>query len=93
MGRNPPREPLTPEEWRARHLRGSPPRILADPELRTFIDARLPAMTFDQLAAVVRTAFGPARAPSRSAIHRYWKTVALLRPEATEPPGAPADRS
>jgi hypothetical protein len=92
MARNPPRKLLTAAEWRARHLGGTPPRIWADSEVRDFIDAHLPTMTFSQLAGATLEAFGKPRAPSRSAIARYWKRVASLRPDAVKPSGSPPDR-
>ena len=67
-------------EWRARHLPGRPGKIAGDPAVRAFIDARLPTTTFTKLAAAGRDGSGADRAPSRSAIHRYWlRTLAGTR--------------
>ncbi len=72
------RELLTAAEWRARHLPGQPSRIVGDPEVRAFIDARLSTMTFVELAEAARVEFGLPRAPSKSAIARYWHRLAAL---------------
>lgn len=47
-------------------------RIEADDELRAFILARIGDLTFDQVRAEVAATLGPARCPSRSALHRWW---------------------
>ena len=67
------RPPKTPAEWRAMHLRGYPGKIIADPELRAFVDRHLEKFTFVALAAMCSEAFGAERAPSKSAIGRYWQ--------------------
>lgn len=59
-------------DWRAAHCRGSPAKILADKELRAFIDARLGRMPFRTLAAAAAAEFGHERAPGRSSIARYF---------------------
>lgn len=75
--RPPPRKPRTElvsaAEHRRRHLPGLPFKAAADPEVRAFIDTGLDTMTFKELAAAARGRFGPERAPSRSAIFRYWQ--------------------
>lgn len=74
------RPPIAPDrhptaaEWRRLHLPGSPAKIPADPELRAFVDERLPTMTFGQIAAACAKRFGRGRAPGKSAVHRYWTT-------------------
>ena len=47
-------------------------RVEANPALRTFVDARVGAMTLDQLARLVRERFG-AGAPKRSSLQRYME--------------------
>ena len=61
-------------EWRRLHLPGSPSKIQIDPELRAFVDERLPTMTLKQIAAACVKRFGRKRAPGKSAVHRYWTT-------------------
>lgn len=43
-----------------------------DPELAAFIRDRLGRDRLTAIAAACRSRFGPSRAPSKSAIHRYW---------------------
>jgi len=61
----------------AEHLRlhrlGRLAKIDADPELRAWIEARILGATFEALADQARAAFGPDRAPSSSAVYRYWQ--------------------
>jgi hypothetical protein len=49
-------------------------RFVYDPELRDFCTSRLPTMTYSEVVAAARAAFGPERTPSRSALQRLWKT-------------------
>jgi len=63
--------------WRALRLSGRPPCILTDPELRAFIDARLTAMSIDQIVAICRERFGEARVPSRHTVLRYRRSLGL----------------
>lgn len=72
MIRNPSREFLTASEHLALHRKGHPFKVAADPLVRAFIDKRLPKMTLSDLAIAARREFG-TRAPSRSAIARYWR--------------------
>lgn len=54
--------------------RGSTSRIDADPELRAWLALtvdRFPDLTYEQLAEAAAVLFGPGRAPSVSAIHRW----------------------
>jgi len=44
-----------------------------DPELADFIRERLGRMELARIAAVCALRFGPDRAPSKSAVHRFWK--------------------
>ena len=67
------RSPKTPAEWRAMHLPGNPGKIIADPELRAFVDRHLEKFTFVELAAKCCGAFGAERAPSKSTLSRYWQ--------------------
>lgn len=59
-------------EWRARHLRGAPSRILCDQELREFVDEHLRQMSLGKLRQACVERFGSARAPSQSGLYRYW---------------------
>lgn len=52
--------------------RCSTAKIYADAKIRAFIDRHLPEMTFERLAKACRRKFGAHRAPSLSAIHRYY---------------------
>lgn len=49
--------------------------IILDRELCAFIDDRLFRFTLDEIVLECRDLFGRARAPSRSAIHRYATAV------------------
>lgn len=53
-------------------IKGRPQRVDEDPDVRTFVEDRLGRLTLDEIVALCREAFG-GRAPSRSAIHRYWQ--------------------
>lgn len=59
-------------EWKGLHRPGNPPKILCDQELREFLDDALTRLTFKEAAAACVERFGKARAPSLSAVHRYW---------------------
>jgi hypothetical protein len=93
------RAPLDPDryptaaEWRGLHRRGKPVKILADPELRAFVDEALSTMTLGQIAAASREKFGPKRGTSQSALQRYWHSVALPRLEAARPKNHPGPKS
>lgn len=65
----------TAAEFRALHLGGRLGKIASDPALRAFVDRHLPKFTFVQLAEKCIEHFGAARAPSKSAISRYWRRV------------------
>ena len=62
-----------PSEHRRAHRPGLQRRIDTDPELETFIRARVDRMTFAELAAEVAGTFPPNRRVGRSAIHDWWK--------------------
>lgn len=44
-----------------------------DPDVKCFVLQCLKTMTFKEAAAACLEKFGKERAPSKSAIHRYWK--------------------
>ena len=75
-------------QHRRAHRPGSLSRIESDPELRTFILARLDRLTFDQVIADVVAAFPPDRRTSRSALNRWWHRHGkqLLVQVAARPP-------
>lgn len=60
-------------EHRRQHRSGTPPRIDSDPELQTFILARIERLTFAQIASEVAQHFPTARRVGKSAIHHWWK--------------------
>lgn len=60
-------------EHRRMHRRGVPSNIDRDPELRTWIEARIDTHTFQEVADMARADFGARRAPSRSSIYRWWR--------------------
>lgn len=72
--------------WRLLHRPGNPSRILSDPDLRAYVDEKLPTMTFEQIVAACREKFGPERAPSKTAIGRYWTSI--VRPQLEPRPKA-----
>jgi len=67
------RKPMRLYDWRREHRPGSPHKALWDEEITTFVDTALQAKGFCQIAKEGRERFG-ARMPSKSAIHRYWRT-------------------
>jgi hypothetical protein len=68
-----PRPLLTPAERIGSHSRNRVFKAVADPEVRAFIDATTPLTpSYQEVARLARERFGPARAPSKSSIHRYW---------------------
>ena len=46
--------------------------LIENPELRAFVEARFPHMTFAEIEAAVAANFPPDRRTSLSAIHRWW---------------------
>ena len=70
---------LTADEARLAHVgahqRGMPAKLTLDPELRAFVEARLPHMTFAQIEAEVTAHFPPDRRISLSSIHRWWQKM------------------
>lgn len=73
--------PLNAADWRAQHRRGTLSKLETDPELRTFVLARIDCLTFEEIASEVAAAFPPERRTSRSALHRWWHRWG--RPAAT----------
>jgi hypothetical protein len=65
--------------WCTLHLPGRVPCIATDRELRTFIGARFPLMSIDQIVAACRERFGEARTPSRASVARYRRSIGLRR--------------
>jgi len=61
-------------EWKGLHLRGRPPKIMIDPEVRAFVDDAMKRMTFQEVAAAAQEQFGTERAPSPTSVHRYWQS-------------------
>lgn len=59
-------------QWRREHRPGLPSRIWLDDELRRFVDAHADTMSYQALVEACRSRFGSERAPSRSALGRYW---------------------
>ena len=90
MDRRLPRELLTAAEHLAGHKRGQPFKAAADPEIRAFIDRGLMTMGFRELAAAARAHFG-RRAPSRSAVHRYWLALPSAEKDRIRAAGAAAE--
>lgn len=66
------RKTISASEWRRLHLPGTPGKISGDPEIAAFVDTLLATKTFTQIAQACKKCFGPARAPSKSAVHSYW---------------------
>jgi hypothetical protein len=59
----------------AAHRPGRPGKIASDPDLRSFVEARLSCMTFAEIEAEVVAHFPPERRTSLSAIHRWWQRM------------------
>ena len=68
-----PASEALPTDHRREHRPGVQRKIDADPELLTFIRARIDRLTFEQIAAEVADHFPPERRVRRSAIHAWWK--------------------
>lgn len=67
-----PASEAPPSEHRREHRPGKPRKIDADPELQTFIRARIDRLTYEEIQAEVEAHFPPARRVRRSAIHTWW---------------------
>lgn len=57
------------------HRMGKPSKIASDAELRAFVEARLPHMTFAQIVDAIEAHFPPDRCVSLSSVHRWWQKV------------------
>jgi hypothetical protein len=68
-----PASEALPTDHRRAHRPGFPCRIDADPELKTFIRARIDRLTFAQIADDIASHFPPARRVRSTAIHSWWK--------------------
>ena len=55
---------------RGGNLRG---KLDRDAEVKAFVEERLDSMTYKEIAAAVRAAFGPDRAIGTSTVQRWWK--------------------
>jgi hypothetical protein len=66
--------PFATTTHRRDHRPGRPAKLSIDIELRTFVEARLGFLTFDQIAAAVAAHFPPDRRVGKSAIHEWWHT-------------------
>lgn len=75
--------PLSAADWRAQHCRGTLSKLETDPDLRTFVLARIDRLTFDQVVAEVAANFPPGRRTSRSALHRWWHRRGKLAAAST----------
>lgn len=64
---------LPPNEHRATHRSGRPPKIESDPELKAFIAARITRMTYKRIAEEVAEHFPKPRCVSSSTIHAWWR--------------------
>ena len=73
------RKPIPASEHRRLHLGGTPGKITGDPEVAAFVDDLLATETFTQIAEACKRRFGPARAPGKSAVHRYWQKFHAAR--------------
>ena len=62
-----------PTDHRRAHRPGVQRKIDADPELQTFIRARIDRLTFTEMADEIAAHFPPARRVRRTAIHAWWK--------------------
>ena len=60
-------------QHRREHRMGRVPKIDADPELCSFVAARVDHHTFQEIADAVAQHFGPERRVGRSAIHYWWQ--------------------
>lgn len=67
-----PASEALPSDHRREHRPGKPRKIDADPELQTFILARIDRLTYEEIQAEVEAHFPPARRVRRSAIHTWW---------------------
>lgn len=59
--------------FRKYHKRGSMPKIECDEEIKRIVEEYTPRLAYDRVSQICRERLGKGRAPSRSAIGRYWK--------------------
>lgn len=59
--------------------RGRPPAFWSDVAVREVVIATHRQMTIDEALAAIVSQFGKERAPSRSALARYWKYLDSIR--------------
>lgn len=64
--------------WSVPVLSGKPSRLERDHDVRRFVEDRLHRQTLDEIRAACAAAFGAARTPSRSALHRYGSRLRRL---------------
>ena len=64
--------PATCDEILAAYRRGLPARVGSDPELRTFVVARIERMRFTALVAGIAAAFPDDCRVQLSALNRWW---------------------
>ncbi|MFV0474148.1 MAG: hypothetical protein ACK5MQ_08080 [Pikeienuella sp.] len=73
------------------HRPGARRRLDRDPEQAAFIEARLPHMTYAEIADAARERFGEARAVGKSTVHnwhrKYRPSSRLPCPDAPDDPG------
>jgi hypothetical protein len=67
------RTPIDLPEWLSIHRGGVPHKVLRDWAVRAFVDQRIRKLGFARLAAECLEQFGAERAPSKSALHRYYE--------------------
>ncbi len=68
-----PISPVLVAEHRRQHRSGRAPKIPNDPELQTFIAARIDRMTFAEIASDVLQHFPPSRCVGKSAVWEWWR--------------------
>lgn len=74
------REVLSLQEWRRRHLPGTPHKVLWNSAVTEYVDAELLNGTpYNAVVEQCRVRFGRAVAPSKSALGRYWNDVLSRR--------------
>lgn len=73
------KKPMVGSERRRLHLGGKTSKIEADPEMMRFVDGLLLTETFKSIARMCAERFGPALAPGKSAVHRYWTNYHAAR--------------
>jgi len=61
-------------KWRRRYpvMGGYAPLVLRDEEVKAFVDAHMPVMTFTEMEIACRARFGSRKGLSRGSLHKYW---------------------